>query len=240
MIKKGVYTELDTNQEMHLHLEMRNTGRENQQVPTLTQAERKKTDVSVRNTLSQLHWLHHSVNTLYRRALIANTWLVWIYKNQTKTLRRPPSHMLGFVHTHCMTMPCLKFPSVNSLTPGYKMTSKASQATVPANLLKQHVSSSAAGWGTSGYRHLIRAPGHNRPLHSGELPRLNQVNHSWPQVKDGPAYCHANYCHSKARPTTGPTDLYQSKPSIHLDRWEVRAPGSQSVQGRCLDKSGWW
>lgn len=83
MIKKGVYTEADKNQEMHLHLEMRNTGKQIQQVPTWTQAERNKTDISVRNTLSQLHWLHYSINTQNRQALIANIWWVWIYKNQT-------------------------------------------------------------------------------------------------------------------------------------------------------------
>lgn len=87
-IKRGVYTEADTNQETHLHLEMRNTGKRIQQVPTWAQAERNKTDISVRNTLSQLHWLHHSVNTQYRQALIANIWWVWIYKNQTKV---PPA-----------------------------------------------------------------------------------------------------------------------------------------------------
>lgn len=93
-IKKGVYTEADTNQEMHLHLEMRNTGKQIQQVPTWTQAERNKTDISVRNTLSQLHWLHHSVNTQYRQALIANIWWVWIYKNQTKVPPAPtPSYL---------------------------------------------------------------------------------------------------------------------------------------------------
>lgn len=59
-----------------------------QRVPTWTQAERNKTDVSVRNTLSQLHWLHRFVNTQYRQALIANIWRLWVYKTQTKV---PPA-----------------------------------------------------------------------------------------------------------------------------------------------------
>lgn len=115
-IKEGVYTEADTNQEMHLHLEMRNTGKQIQQVPTWTQAERNKTNISVRNTLSQLHWLHHSVNTQHRQALIANIWWVCIYKNQTKVPAAPASPACLCVHS--MTMPVLRFPSVYSLTPG--------------------------------------------------------------------------------------------------------------------------
>lgn len=131
--KKGVYTEADTNQEMHLHLEMRNTGKQILQVPTWTQAERNKTDISVRNTLSQLHWLHHSVNTQYRQALIANIWWVWIYKKQTKVPLAPaPSYACLCVHS--MTVPCLKFPTVHSLTPGHWIMSEGSRATVPANL----------------------------------------------------------------------------------------------------------
>lgn len=39
--KKGVYTEADTNQGMHLHLEMRNTGKQIQQVPTLEPRQRE-------------------------------------------------------------------------------------------------------------------------------------------------------------------------------------------------------
>ena len=166
---------------MHLHLEMRNTGRRIQQVPTWTQAERNKTDISVRNTLSQLNWLHHSINTLYRQALIANIWWVWIYKNQTKV---PPASALSYawVCVHCMTMPCLKFPWVHSLTPGRWVTSEASQATVLANLPKQHVSSVAAGWGASGYSQLIRAPGHTELSLWGSYPDLIRsiiADHKW-------------------------------------------------------------
>lgn len=142
--KKGVYTEADTSQEMHLHLEMRNTGKQIQQVPTWTQAERNKTDISVRNTLSQLHWLHHSVNTRYIQALIANTWWVWIYKNQTKVPPAPaPSYACLCVQ--CMMVLCLKFPSVHSLTPGCWMMSEGSQATVLANIRLPHLQSLASG-----------------------------------------------------------------------------------------------
>lgn len=138
--KKGVYTVADTNQGTHLHLEMRNTGKQIQQVPTWTQAERNKTDVSVRNTLSQLHWLRRSVNTQYRQALIENIWWVWIYKNQTKI---PPASAPSnaCVCVHCMTMPCLRFLSVHSLTPGRWMLSEASQATVAEKLPRPHLSS---------------------------------------------------------------------------------------------------
>lgn len=196
---------------MHLHLEMRNTGKQIQQVPTWTQAERNKTDISVRNTLSQLHWLHHSVNTQYRQALIANIWWVWIYKNQTKVPLAPAPCLC----VHCMTVPCLKFPTVHSLTPGHWLMSEGSRATVPANLPQPHLSSLASKVNMLGLPWIegqvgtasFSAPQSTPDPHFGERPQPNQVNHGWPHVKDGPAYCHANYCHSQVSPATGPQIL---------------------------------
>lgn len=115
-IKQGVYTEADTNQEVHLHLEMKNTGKQIQQVPTWAQAERNKTDISVRNTLSQLHWLHHFVNTQYRQALIANIWRVWIYKNQTKVPPAPAHLYLSLCTLYDAALSQISF-SQNTLWP---------------------------------------------------------------------------------------------------------------------------
>lgn len=127
----GVYTDADTYQEMHLHLKM---GNKNQYMPITTQTERNKTDISSRNTLSQLHWLHHSLNTQYRQDLIANIWWVWIYKNQTKVPPAPtPSYLSlctlwwGFVSDFS------QFLSVHSLTL-WRM-SEGSKATFSTNLL---------------------------------------------------------------------------------------------------------
>lgn len=69
-------------------------GSEKQYMNIRSPSERGKTDILGRNTLSQLHWLHHSVNTQYRQDLIANIWWVWIYKNQTKVPSAPtPSYL---------------------------------------------------------------------------------------------------------------------------------------------------
>ena len=96
-------------------------GKKSSKVPTWTQAGRNKTDISVRNTLSQLHWLHRSVNTQYRQALIANIWWVWIYKNRTKVPPAPaPSY---FVKVRTVILG-LEFPSVHSLTSGRWMMSE--------------------------------------------------------------------------------------------------------------------
>lgn len=94
-----------------------------QQVPTWTQAGRNKTDISVRNTLSQLHWLHRSVNTQYRQALIANIWWVWIYKNRTKVPPAAAPSCFVFVRAviRCFVS---NFPSVHSLTSGRWMMSE--------------------------------------------------------------------------------------------------------------------
>lgn len=100
-----------------------------------TQTERNKTDISGRNTLPQLHWLYHSVNTQYRQDLIANTWWVWIYKNQTKSLQLPPP--LICICVHWMMGLCLRFLSVHSLT--LWKISEDSKATYTTNLLQQHL-----------------------------------------------------------------------------------------------------
>lgn len=98
-------------------------GKKIQQVPTWTQAGRNKTDISVRNTLSQLHWLHRSVNTQYRQALIANIWWVWIYKNRTKVPPAAAPSCFVFVRAviRCFVS---NFPSVHSLTSGRWMMSE--------------------------------------------------------------------------------------------------------------------
>lgn len=175
------------------------------------------------------HTVHTSFNCKHMMGL-----------NLQEPKQNPPapalSHMLGCAYAvwRCRVS---DFPSVNSLTPGYDMTNEASQATAAANLLYQHVSSSAAGWGACGYSQLISAPGHTRPLHCGELPRPNQVNHGWPQVKDGPACCHANYCHSGVRPTTG-SGIFtnQCHPSTWTDvqKWPEASSLSFHSSGR------WW
>ena len=222
---------------------MRNTGKQIQQVPTWTQAERNKTDIPVRNTLSQLHWLHHSVNTQHRQALIANIWCVWS-KNQTEVSAAPaPSYACLCVH--CMTRPCLEFPSVHSLTPGHGMTSDDFQATVPTNLPRLHPAppvSHAAVLGGSRVEAASTA-GPSSPwgtpdptLGGGGRPRPYQVNHGWPHVKDGPAYCHANYCHSQASPATGP----QISPikAIHPPGRMGSSRHRRAVVGRCQGHSG--
>lgn len=74
----------------------------------------RQNQITGRNTLSQLHWLYHSVNTHYRQDVIANIWWVWIYKNQKKSLQLPSPLTCNCVH--CMMGLCLAFLSVHSMT----------------------------------------------------------------------------------------------------------------------------
>lgn len=205
---------------------MRNTGKQIQQVPTWTQAERNKTEIPVRNTLSQLHWLHHSVNTQYRQALIANIWWVWIYKIQSQVLPAPPHprftlHMLVFVHTvwRCRGS---DFP-LYTLWPrvtGWGV--RTARPLFPPTHLNHIRPSLVSGSGVLGGSWVAAnspsAPGGAPDPHFGEWPPPNQVNDGWPHMKDGPARCHANYCQSQVRPATGATDFTnQSHPSTWTD-----------------------
>lgn len=92
---------------------MRNTGKQIRAVPTWTQAEREKTDIPVRNTLSQLHWLHHSVNTQHRQAVIANIWRVWVYKKWTKA----PAAVARLCVFTVWRRPGIRFPPPYTLWP---------------------------------------------------------------------------------------------------------------------------
>lgn len=218
----------------------------NKQVPTWTQAERNKTNISVRNTLSQLHWLHHSVNTQHRQALIANIWWVWIYKSQTK-VPPAPAPSCACLCAHCMTTPFLKIPSVYSLTPGQQgWWARITRALFLPTFLNHiyHLWSvvltckEGVGLKHKWVQPASRHPAAHQTLTLGSNPSLIRsimADHMW------------KMCLTTAMPITATHKwawqqghrFYQSKPSIHLDGWAVVPTGSQSY-GWCRSHSGWW
>lgn len=190
--------------------------------------ERRKADVWVGNTLTQLHWLHRSVNTQFREALIASIRRVWIYTKQIKVPLAPTLSCI-WVCVHRVTMLRLKFPSVHSLIP-CQSDSEAGRATALAGLPKQYASFLAAGWRSS---QLIRAPRHTRPLTLGIYPGLIRsvlADHKWKMALPAAMPITAT---QKSGRRLG-RRFYQSKPSIHLDRWAAVATGGAVGAGVVL------
>lgn len=94
--------------------------------------------------------------------------------------------------------------------------------------------------------HTGRAAGHKRvqparwprglPRTSLRQPLPLQVNRGWPHVKDEPAYCHANYCHSWVSLATVP-QIWLIK-AIHPPGWMGSSSHRQSVPGWCHSRIG--
>lgn len=182
---------------------MRNTGKQIRAVPTWTQAEREKTDIPVRNTLSQLHWLHHSVNTQHRQAVIANIWRVWVYKKWTKA----PAAVARLCVFTVWRRPGIRFPPPYTLWPrDIHWVSPFFFPQTDFNYrLWRVMPTRRRGRGSDDPRR-ARPNTHFRETTPPSFPSIIS-DHMWKMGLDGR---HANDCHSGGRPAT---DFINQNPS---------------------------
>lgn len=186
---------------------MRNTGKQIRAVPTWTQAEREKTDIPVRNTLSQLHWLHHSVNTQHRQPVIANIWRVWVYKKWTKA----PAAVARLCVFTVWRRPGIRFPPPYTLWP--RDIHWVSPFFFPQTDFNYRL------WPVMPTRR--RGRGSDDPRRARQnthfretTPPFVPVDHFWPHVKDGPR---RSPCQRLPLRRKTSDRFYQSKPVVLLD-----------------------